>query len=132
TQTNFFKYIHIENGRTFEEKETKNEQLFLSTVQTNDTNQIGRIRYFDRNQLLTIQPLQLSYEYLPIHGRYFVEAKDEQQIQFFLKILSEEINNFIGVQDLIGINDLQPPEAFTKPHKDFFALSSLSGMKTVQ
>ncbi|MDR6226658.1 DUF1430 domain-containing protein [Desmospora profundinema] len=136
-ETRFFDHIELASGRTLQPKETQDSRQYLSSIQTKNKNQVGRIYYFDPQQLVTVQPLQASYDYLPVDGRYFAETKDDTQLQLFLKALSDEINTYLRKQDGEKAHsytpaDFQPPEAFTEPREGFFALTSLSGLRYQQ
>ena len=141
-ETKFFEYIHLAKGRTLQAKDIGESRFFLSTAQTNNKNQIGQIHFFDSQQLITIQPLEASYDYLPVHGRYFVEAKDDKRLQLFLETLSEKINRYLKSEDVKEISsytaaDLQPPEAFIEPKEEqegffFFFLKDLTLYKYMQ
>lgn len=136
-ETTFFDYVQLASGRILQIEETQNSKLFLSSIQTDDKKQVGRIQYFDPEQLITIKSLQTSYDYLPVHGRYFAEAKDNKQFQLFLKTLSTEINSYLSDRDGDKAHsytpaDLQPPEAFTQPQEDFFTLTDLHYLRYEQ
>jgi bacteriocin-associated integral membrane protein len=132
-QTQFYEYIHLLEGRAISEGETPKGDVFLSNVKTNDKNQIGKIRTFDAKQPFTIKTLQASFDHLPVHGRYYVEVKNDKQLQLFLEVLCEEINTYLKnttESSLYMASDLQPSEAFIEPSEDFFALTSLSTLET--
>jgi putative ABC transport system permease protein len=128
--TRFFDHVEITSGRTLQIEETQNSSKFISSFQTQERYQVGKIDFFDPNQLITIKSLETSYDYLPVHGRYFVEADDEKKIQLFLQTLSDYINTYLQSKDeervtFYSTADFQPPEAFVKPREGFFALTSV-------
>ena len=129
-ETSFFHHVQLKNGRSLRPEETLEDSWFLSSMQTKDENQVGRILYFDPQQPITIQALKTSYDYLPVHGRYFAEAKNNEQFQFFLETFTSEINTFS--KNSFTQKDFQPPEAFAEPQARFFTMSSLSTLKYEQ
>jgi len=141
-ETKFFEHVRLANGRALRAGETEGSRFFLSTVQTNDKYQVGRIQFFDPQQLITVLPLEASYDYLPVHGRYFVEAKDDKRLQFFLEKLSERLNRHLKSEDAkekvsYTAADLQPPEVFVEPQEEqegffFFYLKDLTLYKYMQ
>ncbi|GGA49565.1 hypothetical protein GCM10007416_23320 [Kroppenstedtia guangzhouensis] len=117
-ETHFFDHVQLDSGRILQAKETQNSGRFLSSTQTQDKNQVGQIHHFDPGQLITIQPLKVSYESLPVEGRYYVEAENHAQFQLFLKRLSEKINTYFkstyGYEDVSYTPaDFQPEPAAT-------------------
>lgn len=131
-ETRFYDYIHVIEGREIGESESSKDNVFLSNVTTNDKNQIGRLRSFDANQPLTISTLRASFDHLPGHGRYYVEVKDDKQLQFFFEVLCEEINTYLKSTNssFYTVSDLQPSEAFIQPSEDFISLTNLSTLNT--
>ncbi|QKG84707.1 DUF1430 domain-containing protein [Kroppenstedtia pulmonis] len=136
-ETRFYDHIQLAKGRMLKAEETQNSKLFLSSIQTKNKNQVGRIHYFDPEQRVSIRPLEASYDYLPIHGRYFAEAKNNTQFQRFLETWSKEVNGYL--KDKEGDQapsytpaDFQPPEAFTEPPKMFFTLTDVSALRYEQ
>ncbi|OYD09037.1 hypothetical protein [Paludifilum halophilum] len=137
SETHFYDSIELASGRTLQAEETQDSRRYLSSIQTKNKNQVGRIRYFDPKQLITIQPLRSSYDYLPVDGRYFAEVKDKKQLQLFLETLSDKINMHLRNRDgekahSYTPSDFQPPEAFTEPREGFFALKDLSSQRYEQ
>ncbi|QTD42768.1 DUF1430 domain-containing protein [Sporosarcina sp. Te-1] len=135
--TNFYKYIYVKEGRELKSKETLEEKYFLSTESAKkNSNQIGLIDYFDKDQLIKVEPLESSYRYLPTSGRYFLEANSDAQTTLFM-------NNFIrGINDYLeGIGwkgeeytnaDFLTGEASIEPQEGFFTLKSLANLKKEQ
>ncbi|MFB7640455.1 hypothetical protein [Peribacillus butanolivorans] len=136
-ETNLFSHIKVDSGRVLHEEETHDSQLFLSSIQTNNKNQVGKIHYFDPKQIITIHSLQSSYDYLPVNGRYFAEAKDDEKFQLFLETFTKKINTYLIEKNgadatSYTTKDLQPPEAFMEPSEGFFAQTSGSGKQFEQ
>lgn len=136
-ETRFFDHVELARGRILRTEETQDSRLFLSSIETKDKKQVGQIHYFDPEQRITIQALQASYDYLPVHGRYFAEAKDDKQFQLFLKTLSDEMNTHFRDGDgrkatSYQPSDFQPSEAFTEPQEGFFALTDLDHLRSQQ
>lgn len=136
-ETSFFTHIKVDSGRIFHEEETHDSQLFLSSIQTDNKNQVGKINYFDPKQIITIQSLQSSYDYLPVNGRYFAEAKGDKNFQLFLETFTQKINTYLIEQNGAGATsyttkDFQPSEAFTEPSEGFFAQTTGSGKQFEQ
>ncbi|QKI82724.1 hypothetical protein [Kroppenstedtia eburnea] len=136
-ETNFYDHVELAEGRTLQAEETRDRRLFLSSTQTKNKNQVGRIDYFDPEQRITIQSLQASYDYLPVHGRYFAEAREEKQVRLFLDQLSREFNTYLRDREGKKAHsftpaDFQPPEAFTKPEERFLTLTDLSSLQMDQ
>lgn len=135
--TQFYNQIELVEGRMLTENETAHSDLFVTTVETMEENQVGRIRSFQANEPVTIQSLQASYDHLPVHGRYFVEVSSDQQLQHFLQELSEELNTYVtktteGENRRYTVADLQPKEAFIEPRDDFFLMTNASDLQTTQ
>ncbi|QKG83622.1 DUF1430 domain-containing protein [Kroppenstedtia pulmonis] len=95
-ETHFFDHVQLESGRILKAKETQDSRLFLSSAHTQDQNQVGRIHHFDPRQLISIKPLKASYEFLPVDGRYYAEATNDQQFRIFLEKLSAKINTYFS------------------------------------
>ncbi|MBE0069982.1 DUF1430 domain-containing protein [Thermoanaerobacterium thermosaccharolyticum] len=92
SDTNFFDVFRLRKGRFFTIKDTRNENIFISTIDTGDCNQIGIIRDFGGNNIVTIKPLKACYEQLPVYGQYYVEASDSKAFDVFLKSFVSKIN----------------------------------------
>jgi len=92
TQTQYFNYYNLKGGRVLTNQDTQQSEYFLSTVSINDTNQIGEIKEFAHNDLITIKPLILSYESFPVYGTYYVEGDTYKVRDKFLDIFIQKIN----------------------------------------
>ncbi|QSZ27661.1 DUF1430 domain-containing protein [Aceticella autotrophica] len=94
SNTRFFDAFRLKSGRLLTAKDTQDSNAFISTVDTGDHNQIGIIREFGSSKLITIKPLKTAYEYLPVDGRYFVEASDNQVYAAFIKDFVNKVNKY--------------------------------------
>lgn len=110
--THFFDAFRLKSGRFLTTKDTKQGNSFMSTVDTGDRNQIGTVRDFGGNNLITIKPLKTAYEHLPVYGRYFVEAPDEKTFNVFLKSFVAKVNK----QYQKYLEAPLTPEVFQKPN----------------
>ena len=90
--SDYFDFFKLKGGRYLTEKETRQSNLFISTADTGDQNQIGVIKDFGDNNLITIKPLKASYDYLPVDGWYFAEAADDKAFDTFIKGFVSKIN----------------------------------------
>lgn len=136
-ETRFFDHMDLSSGRTLRAEETQKSRHFLSSTSSKNKNQVGQIHTFDPELPVTIQSLEASYDYLPVHGRYFAEVTNEKQFRHFLKTFSNEIDTYLrnqGKREIPSytLSDFQPPEAFTKPRDGFFLLKDLSSWKYQQ
>ncbi|MET3208184.1 UNVERIFIED_CONTAM: putative ABC transport system permease protein [Paenibacillus sp. PvR008] len=92
SSTQLYNYIHIVDGKVVSFEDTQQSSHFLSSVHTDDPNQIGSIQDFGKNDLITLSPLRLSFQHLPVAGTYFAETQDHQGFQKFLTIFTEKLN----------------------------------------
>ncbi len=90
--TDYFDAFRLKSGRYLSEKDTQQDNLFISTAYSGDQNQIGVIRDFGENNLITIKPLKTAYDYLPVDGRYFAEAVDDKAFNAFIKGFVDKVN----------------------------------------
>lgn len=132
-KTKFYHLLQPIQGEKILSNEASN--LYISSTKTNNNNQIGHIRIFNPNMQLTIKSLQTSFDYLPVYGRYFVETKDDKQLDYFLNSLLNGLNTYVQKQTktdkiTFEISDLQPSEAFIKPIEEFFPKKDLSNLNT--
>lgn len=88
-------------------KDTFQGNAFLSTVHTKDTKQKGVIKDFGDNHVITIKPLQTSYEHLPMAGRYVVEGVDDKSYDAFLKLFSKKLNQHFKPKQYIVADDFK-------------------------
>ncbi len=90
--THFFDVFRLKSGRLLTAKDTQQGNSFLSTVDTGDHNQVGIVRDFGANNLITIKPLKAAYESLPVDGQYFVESAGNRAYDTFFKSFVAKVN----------------------------------------
>ncbi|GAB6275314.1 MAG: DUF1430 domain-containing protein [Peptococcaceae bacterium] len=90
--TYFFDAFRIKSGRFLTAEDTQQDNPFISTVGTGNHNQVGTVRDFGGNNLITIKPLKTAYEHLPVYGQYLVETPDEKIFDAFLKSFVAKVN----------------------------------------
>ena len=84
TPTSFFTNIKLSNGRGLAQDDMNNENLFLSTVETNEDNQIGKIKDFGGSHyysVFTIDKLLARYRYA---ATYNAECFSDEQFENFI------------------------------------------------
>lgn len=113
-RTVFFNNFRIKSGRILSESNTQNGKEFISTVNTGDKNQIGVVRDFGDNDLITIKPLKISYEYLPVEGQYFVEVPNEKAFNVFIKGFTNKLNMYYAKYGKISFS----PSDFKNNYND--------------
>jgi putative ABC transport system permease protein len=92
--TRYFDAFRLKSGRLLTTRDTQKSNYFLSTSATRDHDQVGVIREFGSNHLVTIAPLKTSYKHFPVAGQYFVEASDKQAYEAFIKGFVEMLNEY--------------------------------------
>ncbi|SHH31843.1 hypothetical protein [Tepidibacter thalassicus] len=92
--TDFFNSFRLKSGRFLSSKDTQQSELYISTRNIGDKNQIGIIRDFGNNDLIMIKPLKTSYEHLPVYGQYFVEVYDDKIFSAFIEGFVHKINKY--------------------------------------
>ncbi|MGH0516049.1 bacteriocin-associated integral membrane family protein [Bacillus cereus] len=107
TETIYFKQFQLSWGDVLKPKDTFQGNAFLSTVHTKDTKQKGVIKDFGDNHVITIKPLQTSYEHLPMAGRYVVEGVDDKSYDAFLKLFSKKLNQHFKPKQYIVADDFK-------------------------
>ncbi|PHB46617.1 bacteriocin-associated protein [Bacillus wiedmannii] len=107
TETIYFKQFQLSGGNVLKPKDTFQGNAFLSTVHTKDTKQKGVIKDFGDNHVITIKPLQTSYEHLPMAGRYVVEGVDDKSYDAFLKLFSKKLNQHFKPKQYIVADDFK-------------------------
>ncbi|KPU52711.1 MULTISPECIES: bacteriocin-associated integral membrane family protein [Bacillus] len=107
TETIYFKQFQLSGGDVLKPKDTFQGNAFLSTVHTKDTKQKGVIKDFGDNHVITIKPLQTSYEHLPMAGRYVVEGVDDKSYDAFLKLFSKKLNQHFKPKQYIIADDFK-------------------------
>lgn len=92
-ETRFFDAFSLKTGR-FLTPEDMQGMYFLSTIESGDPNQIGVIKSFGESLYVTIRPLKISYDYLPVAGRYYVEAPNPVTYSAFLEGLAQNVKKY--------------------------------------
>lgn len=111
SDTHFFDGFRLNSGSLLTMKDTQQGDAFMSTVNTGDQKQIGIVKDFGSNDLITIKPLKASYEHLPVFGQYFVETAKETEFNAFINNFINKINEHFK-KELKG--SLYTSEDFTK------------------
>jgi putative ABC transport system permease protein len=86
TDTQFFNYLTID-GRLLAPFDTQTTNQYLSSYESN-AEVIGKPTLFDKQQKISIRPLQQSFAYLPITGSYFLEGEEKQAL-FFAELCTQ-------------------------------------------
>lgn len=92
--TDFFDVFMLKSGRFLSTKDTQQSDLYISTTNTGDKNQIGIIKDFGNNDLIMIKPLKTSYDHLPVYGQYFVEVYDDKIFNVFIEGFAHKVNEY--------------------------------------
>lgn len=105
--TRLFDSFRLKSGRFLTAEDTQQGNSFLSTAESGDKDQVGRIKSFGTHTLFEMKPLRFAYKHLPVEGRYFVEASEAQYQEFV-----ERIINKIMAAKLVDQGTLLTPEDF--------------------
>lgn len=105
--TRLFDSFRLKSGRFLTAEDTQQGNSFLSTAESGDKDQVGRIKSFGTHTLFEMKPLRFAYKHLPVEGRYFVEASEAQYKEFV-----ERIINKIMAAKLVDQGTLLTPEDF--------------------
>jgi putative ABC transport system permease protein len=92
SKTKFYAAFNLKNGRYFENDETLEGSQFLSSSNSYKKNQIGIIKDFGNNNLITIKPLKTCYERLTVYGYYYAETTGVKEFNSFLEEFTNNIN----------------------------------------
>jgi bacteriocin-associated integral membrane protein len=92
--TKLYDTLQIQNGRALTFKDIRSKENFISSVKSKDVNQIGTIKDFGDNDLITVKFLQTSYNYLPVEGTYYVETMDNKVYHDFLSTFTDNLNQY--------------------------------------
>ncbi|GLI04798.1 hypothetical protein YDYSG_08280 [Paenibacillus tyrfis] len=92
--TNFFNHFNLKSGHFLTAEDTQQGNLFLSSAKIQDENQVGVIKDFGGNHLITIKPLRASYQYLRVAGPYFAEVSDDKALGRFLESFAQKLNAY--------------------------------------
>lgn len=90
--TSFFSSFRLKSGRFLTVIDTQGSNYYISTADTGDKNQIGIIKDFGGNNYISVKPLKVAYESLPVDGQYFVETHNNQEYNVFIKNFVNNIN----------------------------------------
>ncbi|HOR00032.1 MAG TPA: DUF1430 domain-containing protein [Anaerolineae bacterium] len=90
--THFFDAFRLESGRLLTASDTQQGGSFMSTANTGEPSQVGVIKDFGGNDLVTIRPLQAAYEQLPVYGQYYVEAASDEAYEAFIDDFVAKVN----------------------------------------
>ncbi|WP_035297621.1 bacteriocin-associated integral membrane family protein [Brevibacillus thermoruber] len=105
--TRLFDSFRLKSGRFLTAEDTQQGNSFLSTAESGDKDQVGRIKSFGNHTLFEMKPLRFAYKHLPVEGRYFVEASEAQYKEFV-----ERVINKIMAAKLVDQGTLLTPEDF--------------------
>jgi bacteriocin-associated integral membrane protein len=81
----------LKSGRWLTPRDTQSTAYFLSTVTTRDPAQVGTLRDFGGNHLVSIRPLKMAFASLPVAGEYVVESTGLASSQRFLEVLADRV-----------------------------------------
>ncbi|WP_025692838.1 DUF1430 domain-containing protein [Paenibacillus zanthoxyli] len=90
--TDLYNYIHLSSGKPLTSKDMVENKHYLSNLPSKNSNCIGSIKDFGNNNLISVNPLLMAYQHLPVAGTYYVETTDLQVFRQFLSTFSEYIN----------------------------------------
>lgn len=91
--THIYDAFRLKSGRLLDKKDMQQGEGFISTINTGDPEQVGILKDFGSNDLITIKSLKTSYEHLPVFGRYFVETTNETEFNAFMKVFIDKLND---------------------------------------
>ncbi|KAF1678813.1 MULTISPECIES: bacteriocin-associated integral membrane family protein [Bacillus] len=91
-QTDYFNGLELSKGTFFSKLDTQSENLYISTENSKDKNQIGQLKIFGSTSKITIKPLKKSFDYLPVNGTYYAETKGKYSFEDFLNGFVNEVN----------------------------------------
>lgn len=132
----YVKYAYLVRESRIDDHIKLQENKSLSSVflhgnakeRDTDDNLSYGIKLFGNTHEASIHRLKESYLHLPVDGRYFVEAENEEEFHEFLFLLSDYINSSI---DETGYREFtpetfQPKEAFAEPRGNVFPILNLN------
>lgn len=91
-KTSFFDRFRLAGGRWFTADDSQQDNFYISSKNTGDKNQIGRIKDFGGNNLISIKPLKRSYDQFPTEGVYYAETTDDAAFNAFLQHIAAKFN----------------------------------------
>lgn len=93
TNTQYFSAFNLKKGRFFYKNETKEDNnLFISTNNSNNIEQVGVISDFGNNNTYTLKPLKTCYKNLSVDGNYSIEVSDKNTYSLFIEELAQRLN----------------------------------------
>jgi putative ABC transport system permease protein len=112
SSTHFFDAFGLMTGRWLTLTDTQSSGHFLSTIATRDPAEVGTLRNFGGNHLVSIRPLKTAFASLPVAGEYVVESTGQASSQRFLQVLAEKITQQRGPSAKpLTAADFQAPQA---------------------
>ncbi len=105
TNSELIDHYRLSSGQNLSLHDTQAGDYYLSSqsIDSKNAKQKGRIYDFGHNDLLSVQPLHLSYQHLPVAGQYFVEGKNPQMRNTFLNAFITHINKELNIQTDHGL-----------------------------
>ncbi len=107
-ETYLWDLISLKAGRPLTIKETQGLKTFLSSIETTSNAQKGLINTFGNNYEVFVYPFDQIKQSLPAYGTYNVELPPEINIEQFLVILTETIQNQLKTNSGITSQDITP------------------------
>lgn len=92
--THFFDVFRLKSGRLLTPEDTQQANSFMCTTSTGDPTQIGVVKDFGGNNLITIKSLKNSYEQFPVDGPYFAEAPNREVFHAFVNCFANKVNQY--------------------------------------
>lgn len=83
-ETRLFDGLRLESGRLLTVEDMQIESAFLSTEITGERGQVGVLREFGGDDLISIRHLAACYEDLPVEGSYYVESTSDEAYSAFV------------------------------------------------
>lgn len=94
--THVFKAFNLEKGRWLTPADTQSPNQFLSTVDTKDPNEVGVLRDFGGDDLVSVRGLRAAFDSLPVAGQYVVESSNPSSFGRFLGLLAQKATQLKG------------------------------------
>ncbi|WP_025693278.1 bacteriocin-associated integral membrane family protein [Paenibacillus zanthoxyli] len=94
TNTRFFTDFHLKQGRFLSAQDMGKRDSYVSTIDSDEANQVGTIAEFGGNQVVKIESLQASYNYLPVHGTYYAEVPNRDELAAFIHLFVQKLNQY--------------------------------------
>lgn len=94
--THFFDAFGLKTGRWLTTADTQSSSRFVSTIATTDPAEVGTVRDFGGNSLVSIRSLKTAFDSLPVEGAYFAETSGSASSQGFLQVLAEKMTQRSG------------------------------------